>query len=1661
MKKKRKLGRKLLSFLLTLAMIVELMPGMGLTALAQEYSGSIYDDLQPGDILKPGADCSEKMTVILQANGWGDDWQVSTEDKQFDAEYGVRIDGYDGYIYDNDDNPCYPYANGEIVRAWEVVSVADGDNWDDPKTITLTGYAPPARTPVTEIYNNTTLTQDIEGYVTITGNVTLDLAGYTITGGGYHSTVIINDNSTLTLTDSSSGKTGTITGGGGEEGGGVLVKGHATFNMQGGKIKNNKATNGGGVAVEEGATFSMTGGTITGNNADQYGGGVYFDGTTFSMTGGIISNNKATAGDGGGVMINSGSFTMSGDSIIQSNSVESGNGGGVHVYRGSFSLQNGTISNNSCFLDGGGVSLSPDVTFNMTGGAIKENTADAGGGVRNFGSNFNMSNGLIDANRANKEGGGVYQYSAIQAVFTMTGGSITNNISGSNGYAGVCITGKGSFNLSGGAVIDGNKHDGTEEDICLYPGNMIKVTGTLTAENTMSVRLTNNQGKDSLTGTIAQGSGYTLTEADGTKFVASTSNRKAVYDSENQKEQLVAAYSVTYNGNGNTDGVVPVDSDSPYLNGSTVTVLGNTGSLAKTNYVFDGWNTAANGSGTPYEPDATFDITGDITLYAQWKPTHTHSWSYAIGTGEKANTITATCDGDGDCEYKTNGITLTIVAPTLTTYGGTGDAAATLDGLDAFNTATSKTIAATDIKYIGRDGTTYEEKTDPPAEAGKYTAKITVEEKTAFVNYEIAKVNPTAPTGLNATYGQTLADVTLPDGWTWADSTQSVGNVVDPAATFKANFAGDDNHNAASNVDVTVTVGKADQTAPTGLTATYGQTLADVTLPDGWTWADSTQSVGNVVDPAATFKANFAGNDNYNAASNVDVTVTVSKADPAAPTGLTATYGQTLADVTLPDGWTWADSTQSVGNVVDPAATFKANFAGDDNYKAASNVDVTVTVSKADATTAMQAASVSIAGTSGKTATVSYTLPDGASYGAVTNSNTEFFTVDTTSGIALTAAKNWTASDWATDTSKTFTVLVSGATNYNDYTLTVTVTPTYKATQTITAADVTATYGDTNAKIEATITSGGGTLSYTVKSGDAVTVNENTGALTIVKAGSAVITVTAAENDTYAAATKDVNVTVNTKAMTVSAENVNVYVDGQPHGITVNVTEPATGYTVKYGTEAGTYDQTTSPTQTEVGEKTVYYQVTADNYTTYTGSAKVTVSAKQTQMITAENVTAAYGDTGKSIEASTSGDGTLSYAVKSGDAVTVNETTGALTIVKAGSAVITVTASETDTYAQATKEVTVTINKANAVAATVTANTLTYTGSAQELVTVTGTPTCGTMYYALGTATEATEQYTTSIPTETNAGTYYVWYKVTGDENHNDTEPAYVTSIILAEITQTVTFKVVNGSWDDGTTADKTVTLSRLENEDKALVLKDSDIPAVGSKPAADFKAGSWDVTPDSKKAVTKDTTYTYTYAKKEETQKYSKEWVDGKWYNKDGTQTYKPLGSWKKDGSNWKYVDASGWYPKNQWQKIDFKWYFFDQKGHMLKDAYQKDASGKIWYIGKNGAWDEKSAVIGWKKDSKGWWFGLFGNDYLKNTWKMINGNWYYFKSDGYMAMNEFVQGWWLNKAGAWKDPVHYSWFKTGGKWWYGTKDGWYAKSKSYTIDGKKYTFDKKGYTK
>ena len=73
--------------------------------------------------------------------------------------------------------------------------------------------------------------------------------------------------------------------------------------------------------------------------------------------------------------------------------------------------------------------------------------------------------------------------------------------------------------------------------------------------------------------------------------------------------------SLTYNGNGAGSGSVEAAAGRV---GGNVTVAQN--GFVHAGYIFDGWNTAADGSGTTYAPGASFTLTeGDDVLYAQWK----------------------------------------------------------------------------------------------------------------------------------------------------------------------------------------------------------------------------------------------------------------------------------------------------------------------------------------------------------------------------------------------------------------------------------------------------------------------------------------------------------------------------------------------------------------------------------------------------------------------------------------------------------------------------------------------------------------------------------------------------------------------------------------------------------------------------------------------------------------------------------------------------------------------------------------------------------------------------------------------------------------------------------------------------------------------------------
>ena len=122
------------------------------------------------------------------------------------------------------------------------------------------------------------LTEDIEISATleVTRNVTLDLNGCILRMTGTGSVLKVHNGATLTITDSSAAKSGTITGGNAEDGdgGGVCVEAYATLEMTGGCITGCRAEDGGGVYIDNNATLKMTGGCITDCHAI-YGGGIY------------------------------------------------------------------------------------------------------------------------------------------------------------------------------------------------------------------------------------------------------------------------------------------------------------------------------------------------------------------------------------------------------------------------------------------------------------------------------------------------------------------------------------------------------------------------------------------------------------------------------------------------------------------------------------------------------------------------------------------------------------------------------------------------------------------------------------------------------------------------------------------------------------------------------------------------------------------------------------------------------------------------------------------------------------------------------------------------------------------------------------------------------------------------------------------------------------------------------------------------------------------------------------------------------------------------------------------------------------------------------------------------------------------------------------------
>ena len=147
-------------------------------------------------------------------------------------------------------------------------------------------------------------------------------------------------------------------------------------------------------------------------------------------------------------------------------------------------------------------------------------------------------------------------------------------------------------------------------------------------------------------------------------------------------------------------------------------------------------------------------------------------------------------------------------------------------------------------------------------------------------------------------------------------------------------------------------------------------------------------------------------------------------------------------------------------------------------------------------------------------------------------------------------------------------------------------------------------------------------------------------------------------------------------------------------------------------------------------------------------------------------------------------------------------------------------------YATLTDSITTTINKGTpVVTAPTAANNLTYNTNAQTLVNA-GTTTGGTLYYNVTTTNSKpaadASGWSTDLPTGTNAGTYYVWYKVVGGDYYNNKDVSdNSVAVTIAKAAGSISYTTTSVTKDAGDAAftnpltnsgDGTVTYSISNN---------------------------------------------------------------------------------------------------------------------------------------------------------------------------------------------------------------------------------------------------------
>ena len=626
--------------------------------------------------------------------------------------------------------------------------------------------------------------------------------------------------------------------------------------------------------------------------------------------------------------------------------------------------QNGIADVFSISLSGTsvGVASNPSHTVNLYNSTI----SGAYGAIYNTGT-VNIAGTVKAASDAVDSG----RY-CVNNLGTLT---VDGTLTAEGGNIGVANRKESNGSRSGTITVDGTLTS-TGDNTGLSNLGTLTVTGTLTATGkgtaTLASGLFNNGGTLTVTGTLTA--------------TGNTSGRRT-YGLYNTGEGTVTVngtftasggeYAVYNFGPLNLAGTVNANKNVYLGTGRTITVVGELADASS--ITVQTKDTPAAGSPVTIATTENADWI-KAGSFVSWTPGkyavsridegktvvlrgHEHDWSYTLGSDGTA--ISAECrNADGLCGNPSGG-SVTINKPAHTTYGDGYEAAATMT-----STLDSSITAPATITYT-KGGTSLGA---APADAGTYTASITLGDATASVEYTIQRADPkasdftfAAPSPLTYDGNAKTATVEPNTGINgmgavtvkYYQGETEVPPINAGKYNVKISVEEGTNYNAAADLTVgTLVINKikypgantAADTVRSGQ-ATTDKTLPLPELPDGASYDTpavggttpaliSAQSVsGTTLTYSTTKQANNAsatitipvvGATNYNDYSIV-VTVTAKDKEDAGVSITTPptskTYGEAdftlTATKTAPDSgtWSWVSSDDTILEIVTGAAT--------------------------------------------------------------------------------------------------------------------------------------------------------------------------------------------------------------------------------------------------------------------------------------------------------------------------------------------------------------------------------------------------------------------------------------------------------------------------------------------------------------------------------------------------------------------------------------------------------------------------------------------------------------------------------------------------------------------------------------------------------------------